>query len=480
MGLSARCLPLATIYDPSEDPPGSIDPLGTLGPAERIAEVLFPGFTARMWRPRLLTFAAMASLVAERVTEVGNVRTEERLAARLGFERLFVSAVVRWQVTQPEEWEHAALRLPGSSLARRAWRSGDEPLGRGNFLKGQAINGPFGVIARLARHLGIVDEDDRLAREGEDLVLAWAADEGLPGLLDENKSGAPGRQWMDRFVQATASHVTDGRWKSRAWSGWRDLAERLRPDKVGRQEGKVLRRLLDSDPVRARCLALLREPATVSLFRSAREHGDRGEQDRIVLVKGILPSLSVDERAEDRVIDLAIRLADAYEHVASLLEAAFNGLLWGLTHRGGRAKPAELEVDAHLRVVFGTICRRLPAAVRRLRGLIEMIPGIPQVHDRIPIEPLDDLAFQASTAAEGPAQLIETVINRHRVVQHAKRKGMWIEVGEQWTLLPGFGRAADSPPEPEVAYLHTFRVPNAYSFLGELGLVKIEVPNGET
>lgn len=51
MSLSAKYLPRATPLDPAEDPPGSIDPLGTLGPAERIAEVLFPGFTARMWRP---------------------------------------------------------------------------------------------------------------------------------------------------------------------------------------------------------------------------------------------------------------------------------------------------------------------------------------------------------------------------------------------------------------------------------------------
>ena len=64
MSLSARYLPRATPLDPAEDPPGSIDPLGTLGPAERIAEVLFPGFTARMWRPLLLTFVAVAALVA--------------------------------------------------------------------------------------------------------------------------------------------------------------------------------------------------------------------------------------------------------------------------------------------------------------------------------------------------------------------------------------------------------------------------------
>jgi len=480
VGLQARHLPVPTTYDPSEDPPGSIDPLGTLGGAERIAEVLFPGLTARMWRPRLLTFAAMASVVAERLPpQAQGVQENAWQAARLGFERLFVSAVVRQQLSQPAERGRATRRLPGSSLARRALRAGDEPLGRSNFLKGQAVNGPYGVLARLARHLNIVDEDDRLGRSGEELLLAWAVDEGLPGLLDEDKGGSPGRQWLDRFVQTTASHVAEARWMRPGWSGWQDLAGRLRPDKVGREERRVLRNLLNGDAIRARCLELLCEPQVVSLFRSARDSGGRGNQDRTVLLEGILPSLFVGEHKEDRVIELTVHLADAYEEVASLLEAAFNGLLWGLTHRGGQAEPAELEADVHLLPVFRSICQQLPPSARRLQYLVVKIPSVPQVQDLNPIPPLDGLASQALSAAESPARLIETVISRHRDVQNPKRKGMWIELGERWTLLPGFGWAADAPPKPEVVYLHTFRVPNAYSFLGELGLAGMEVPDGE-
>jgi hypothetical protein len=68
---------------------------------------------------------------------------------------------------------------------------------------------------------------------------------------------------------------------------------------------------------------------------------------------------------------------------------------------------------------------------------------------------------------------------RHRDVQTSKGKGMWIEPGELWTLMPGFGLASDVPPQSEVRYLHTFRVPNAYSFLAELGQSGVEVPDGE-
>jgi len=479
MGLLARYLPRPTPPDPTEDPPGSIDPLGTLGPAERIAEVLMPGFTARMWRPRLLTFTAVAALVADRLGASKTGPEGSLLEARLGFERLFVSAIVRQQMRDSGQWARATRRLPGSSLARRAFRSGDTPLGRNNFLKGQAINGPFGVMARLARHLGIVDEDDRLARNGEEVLLAWSADKKLVGLLDEDHSDSFGRKWLDRFVKATKDHVQNKWWPSAGWSGWQELAEALRPDKIGRQERRVLRRLLNSDPIRARCLALLSESNAVATYCAASD-GGRAEQDRRVLVEAVLPKLSPDQSEKDRVIDLAIRLADAYEQVANLLETVFNGFLWGLTRRGGQASPEELEADRQLRPLFRSVCESLQASGGLLRELLERIPTVPQVADLNPIEPLDELASDALSAAESSARLIETVIARHRQVQHAKGKAMWIDVSERWTLLPGFGWSSDAPPEVPKGYLHPFRVPNAYSFLGELGMVRMETPDGET
>jgi len=269
-----------------------------------------------------------------------------------------------------------------------------------------------------------------------------------------------------------------GQWRSPGWSGWRELAEPLRPDRVGRQEGRVLRWLLDRDPIRARCLVLLCDPQAVAVYRAAGD-GGRSEQDRKVLLEAVLPALSVNEREEDRVIDLTIRLADAYERIASLLETAFDSLLWGLTRRGGQARPVEFEEDKHLQPVLRSICRQLAGAAQALRNLIDRIPTVPRVGDLNPIEPLDAIAFHAQTGAENPARLIETVITRHRDVQVSKGKGMWIEPGDRWTLMPGFGLASDGPPQPKVTYPHTFRVPNAYSFLGELGLSGVEVPDGE-
>lgn len=36
-----ECLPFATPYDPAGDPPGSVDPLGTVAGAEQLADLQF-------------------------------------------------------------------------------------------------------------------------------------------------------------------------------------------------------------------------------------------------------------------------------------------------------------------------------------------------------------------------------------------------------------------------------------------------------
>jgi hypothetical protein len=85
MPLNVNSLPIATPLDPTEEPPGSLDPLGTLNPAERLAEVLLPAFTVRMWRVRLLTFATVAGMVADRTAARMGGREDLRLEARLAF-----------------------------------------------------------------------------------------------------------------------------------------------------------------------------------------------------------------------------------------------------------------------------------------------------------------------------------------------------------------------------------------------------------
>jgi len=106
-------LPQATPYDPAEDPPASVDPVGTVAGAEQLADVLFSGMTARMWRARHLTFTALAAFVSEQAANAADGDEELRLEARLALERLFVSAIAR-QESRDAEWRR---RQDGSRVS---------------------------------------------------------------------------------------------------------------------------------------------------------------------------------------------------------------------------------------------------------------------------------------------------------------------------------------------------------------------------
>lgn len=277
-------LPLSTPYDPAEDPPGSIDPLGTVPTAEQLADVLLPGLTARMWRARHLTFAALAAHIGERAAaDAGD--EELRLETRLGFERLFVSAIAL-QDSKQDGWRPAANRLPGIGLARRSILAGHQTLGKQNFLKGQAINGPFGVVQRLARDLDIVDADNRLSRNGQELLMVWSAEQELAGILDEAGSKSAGATWLGQVIRRVLSHVNNAEWPRPQWRGWRDWADRLRPDKPSTREKSVLFRLLSSkvNPTRSRCIELLRKADIRRTFKEASDR-TRGYQDRVILAQ---------------------------------------------------------------------------------------------------------------------------------------------------------------------------------------------------
>jgi len=476
-----NCLPNATSYDPAEDPPGSVDPLGTVAGAEQLADVLFSGMTARMWRARHLTFTALAAFIAEQVASPSGDE-ELRLEARLALERLFVSAIARRE-SQDAEWRKAARRLPGISLARRALSSGDQPLGKQTFLKGQAINGPFGVVARLARHLDIIDDDNRISRNGQDLLLAWAAEQELSGLLDEPGSKSPGALWIKKLTGYVEDYACTSRWPTAWWWGWEQLADRLRPDKIGPRERQVIRSLLAGDPsaVRRRCMELLESKETVADYRSLAGSAGRGLLDRRVLVTNVQPMLQKTQDRLDSSIHYTICLIDTYEQVSGQLESVMRGLLWALTHRGGRAALDALLADPTLSVHLAKARRQLRPTTERLRAIVGELVSYPEVQHAISIERLDQLLQDAELGIDGERQLVEQVMERHRRVQQQKKKGVWIEREvAHWTLIPGFGDNNEKPWTSDGDYLHPFRVTNAYSFLADLGRIpKIEVPDAE-
>lgn len=470
MALDERYLPHPTTYDSSEDPAGSVDPLGTLPLAERLADVLLPGLTARMWRPRLLTYVALASLIAERVDgrdEGGDVWLE----ARLAFERIFVSALAR-QLESKEgdnNWDEATALLPGKRLAQRAVKNHDTPLGRHNFLKGQAANGPFGVMARLARELDIVrKEDDRLGKNGWTLLAKWAEERGIPfaSLLPETGEQSADTEWLERYVRATAHH-REGNWRTRNWEGWRELANTLRLDGAGREEKKFLRELLAQNPVRMRFLELLQQRDVRKAYGDAKRLGSR-EQERSALRK--MRTLTKSKRGPDRVIHDASLIITSYENVASLLEVAFDTVRWGVQHGEGHVTTSSISKDMakSLNRISSELCRAAKDLNRNLEHLAELR------ENGFPDGAAGELAefVELVEECEKPERLIDTLLKLHHQVQQRRGRGMWVSrSGHAGVLavMPGYGYPGKEPPDIRRRFIHTFRIPNAYSFLHDLG-----------
>ena len=476
MPLNVAWLPMATPLDPAEEPPGSLDPLGTLNYAERLAEVLLPAFTVRMWRARLLTFAAVAATVADRTVVLMGGREDLRLEARLAFERLFVSAIIRQSDRDPANYGRAARRLPGRDLAGRALLAG-EPLTRGNFLKGQAVNGPFGVIARLARQLELIDDDRRVGRNAAALLLAWTEDEQIPGVFDEDGlSTRVGAAWMNDATKVTAACLGKRNWPGGSHRIWEQLAQHLRPDQVGPKERFALLQILETEPVRRRVFGLLQDH--VDLFRAAGRTGDRGDVERTVLLRGIRPQLGDDQ--VDCLIADVIAVTDSYERAASLLQVAFEGLVWALKQRGGRASPEAVLGDERLnrhldrtRLALGKTVPRLDRAMNQLRNQISLVQA--QY-----VEPLARLREDVVAAGACEHDLAQAVLKRHERVQREKDKAPWIEREAYWTLMPGENRVnGDQLPVRQDTYLHPFKISNAYAILGDLGRVSLEDQDAE-
>jgi hypothetical protein len=232
-------LPHATVYDPSEDPPSSVDPMGTDATAEQLAEILFPALTNRMWRARLLTFSVVAARLAEQAYPIREDNQTDSLELRLALERFFVSALARAERTS-ELGRTDTRNVPGIRLARLALQR-EEPLEPWNFLKGQATNGSQGVMARLARDLEILDEEEGLGTQGRTLLDVWSSEQGLFGILGDNGSSSPGTAWLRRLRQRISECLTDSsRWPSGSWSGWSELVTNLQPSATGRRERRML------------------------------------------------------------------------------------------------------------------------------------------------------------------------------------------------------------------------------------------------
>lgn len=441
MPLALSALPIATDYDPAADPPGSVDPLGTMAAAADLADLLLPGMTARMYRPRLLTVSAVGALVADRVVRARAGREQLRHDARLAFERMYLFSLVR--LHHQEGKIGIVRRVAGRRRARQAFES-EEPLTSTNFLKGQSVNGPAGVMARLAEDLGILDDDGNVISRGSELLAAWSRDEGLVGVLaDDAAAEEDGSVWLKRVAQAAVAWLERREWPSSKSRVWADLAAHLRPDVMRSRERRCLSTLLDANPTRHRVLNLFRSPRAVNIYRK-RLNEDRGQAERDVLLNGVRPALGRDSR--DQFIRAVIDAIEAYEYVSTVLQEGFDSLRWVLTRESGAVRIDRIlshpACGRALSRSLRQVKRSAPALVQAMTALTSVNPG---AADGV-LDAMARMRYDVETSLKSERDLVETLLARHEGVQRQKQKGVWIHRGEVWVLMPGFGmRMMDVP-----------------------------------
>lgn len=474
MPLQLSQMPSATPYDPTADAAGSADPIGTLGGSERLAEVLLPGLTARMWRARLLTFAVVAADVADAIVRQSGDEEDLRLRARLAFERLFVSGLVRCEESDPGRYSGVPRRVPGRRVASRALHADDEPLTRQNFIKGQAVNGPSGIIARLAHHLGLLDDVGRVAGCGHDLRSAWARGADA-GDADSPFSGS----FYDRALGAVTDYVNDGSWPKARAPLWSVMVDALRPDRIPSAERRVIIRLFSTEPeygIRPRVLELLRDQRCVRAYDEATADS-RGAIERAIMLDGIRPLLGKD--VVDHHIAVAIRTINAYEEFSSVFADLFNVILWSLRAAGGNGSLTRI---LHPQPVVAAMKRyhgQVPGLCARVRAILPEIAhcgpfeaqGIPALMSQV----LQDAERGVSSIDD----LVNSVLTRHDRVQREKHKPIWVDRSATWTLMPGTPVNEEPWRKRAMAFVHPCRLVNAYAIMNDLQLIKAMRFNGD-
>jgi hypothetical protein len=227
-------LPFLSLPDPKVSGEGALDPLGLATIADRLADWILPGFTARMARPRFLTAMAVAAVVCDGFEDEA---TADGTPAHLVFEWHLVEAFVRAA-------ERATVsRTPGIDKATTARNEG-VPMSARRYLKTPMVFGFHGVYKRLGRHLGVVDDELTLGESGYALLKVWEREQGIPRFVE-----SIGRGGSHAFRETVRAAVIDGvaagcTKRSSGWRGWEMLAKHLSPGLAGKRERETIRFLL--------------------------------------------------------------------------------------------------------------------------------------------------------------------------------------------------------------------------------------------
>lgn len=432
----AAALPFLTLPDPLVTGEGALDPLGLAMISDRLADQILPGLRARMSRPRFLTAMAVSAAVCENLED--QLSADGITPAYLVFEWLVVEAFVR------EGNREETRGTPGTLKAQEVRDSGDS-LSHRTYLKTPSVFGFHGVYKPLARDLGIVDDDLRLAEKGYELLKIWQTEQRLEGFLESALVTGQGRAFRQILRSAVEDGLAAGHTnRSSTWQGWFLLAKHLSPASVGAKEAACLARLLE-DPAS--------EPRgeVFRLLRSVSEFGDASEAQ--LANEFVLGKCSQDLSKRTKAIV-------AYESVCAILEEAFDWIRFLSTRSRERPIDARMfAAEARSSELARDLAARLGAAEQ---GLAVSPLAVQQLFAQL---------AKAFAGVRDATDLFEAILARHDAVQKAKPpegKRSWFERSPDGaTFVRAPYRLADRPNSEHV-WRRPYRILSVLSFLHDL------------
>lgn len=421
-------LPFLTEADPDLLSEGSIDPLGLASLSERLAEKIAPWVTSRMARVRFVTAIAAGSVVTQDMSDFPSA--DGVTTPYLAFEWHVVEAFGRYRGLDRD----AGYGVPGISKARSvAARSGH--LDALSYLKAPKVFGFHGIYKRLARGMGVVDDELLLQERGDQLVRAWEAEQGLEGFADR-KAHTPGGKLAARLARLTLDALRQGRVTERPTSHlWWRLVRIFRPDAIGDAEGRLLYGWL-TDPAAPMRRELVQVIEAAGPFETEAE-----------ALRRIRPKASSD---------LAVRLdaIEAYEGLAEVLMTAFRHLRYASTSEGWIDPGTTASHPTMLRCV-----KLLPQALSRAQDRLA------EVGYEADLDPL----MSSFAAVSHPADLAEALLSHHTATQAEKPPGKrpWFESSSKGVIVRPPYRL-EEPPELRGIYVHPYRVGAIRQFIEDL------------
>jgi hypothetical protein len=431
-------MPYRTLPDPEVQGEGSIDPLGIANMADRLADWILPGMTARMWRPRFLTAIAATSIIVE---PFENQPAADGISpAWLVLEWYYVEAMASLN-----ESEASALRrIPGIDKARRALED-KVPMNAGRYLKTPKVFGFHGVYKRLARHSDIANDSLALGEAGYRLLRIWEAEQSLPGFSDREATGDDGAKARQLIRDAVKVSLLSGKTeRTRSWQGYNFFREKLVPAKIGQREGQFLWELFANGGAEphGEVFTLLKDPALRAGFA---EHQSERELAKVIRAK-MSPELG---RRFDAI--------EAYEGFCRPLQEAFDRLRYlSTSRRPSLLVSRDLNDDSRTEEIATSLAEKIRQARYALTDS--------------PISSEFDLLANTFDGVRTANDLFHTLWDHHEKVQKAKPpegKRPWFEQTKDGGLVirPPY-RLEDAGLREE--YVHPYRLTAVVSFTNDL------------